>query len=195
MRYINLEGKSIEPVEWIWKVIYRPTAEAMKIATEKSQARTKELMLEFNQRLGEMEARKADPKDIYTLREEYDIMIAQGVPPVREELVQYAKDGKYHYFAEIEQSRVEHFIMQKFSDPKQSFTMVIEPGMVIFHRYLKTHPYYLPADKEVRTFYFGWEKKIFGRKHKVCNHILPDGRIVQSIENNLDLVNTFNIGR
>lgn len=108
------------------------------------------------------------------------------------EFHQFGGDGSFHKFDEIDWSKAQIFTMYRYDDMSKNFSIVIEPGMKIFHFYRNVKPHYL--DHFVRAYVFGFEQKIKGHKAKFFNIIMPDDRVIQSASDNVDLV-SFNIGQ
>lgn len=111
------------------------------------------------------------------------------------ELHQFASDGTFHQFKEIDWSKAQLFTMYRYDDMAKNFTIVVRDGVKIFHKYRNTHPEWEEdQNKTYRTYVFGYQIKTGGKPHTVYNHILPDDRMIQSSEDDVDLV-AFNIGR
>lgn len=92
------------------------------------------------------------------------------------ELKQFAEDGTFHKFVEINQKEVDTFAMFRFEDMTKIFT--IKPnGAQIFHFYRNTI-LNAATDGETRSRAY-----VFGTKTKdeaIYNYILPDDTIIKT---------------
>ena len=90
-------------------------------------------------------------------------------------LKQYDDDGVYHQFKEIDQDKLVLFRMRKFDDTKH-YDLLFQPGMKLIHFYRN---YLLENSKYfTRTFCFGFEKTVNGKKVKMLFTILPNDDII-----------------
>jgi hypothetical protein len=92
------------------------------------------------------------------------------------ELKQFAEDGTFHKFIEINQKEVDIFAMFRFEDMTKIFT-VRPDGAQIFHFYRNS---ILQAgtedEKRTRVYVFGTRTK----DEAIYNYILPDDTIIKT---------------
>lgn len=90
------------------------------------------------------------------------------------ELKQFCEDGTFHQFVEIEQSKVQMFIMYQLENHNKRIDLVTE-GKNIFHFYRHTTFSMLtPEQRKVQVYCFGYKDKDKTAYH----YILPDDRVV-----------------
>lgn len=111
------------------------------------------------------------------------------------ELKQFGDDGIFHQFQEIEQEKVEMFVMYRphtqtyVGGPDKRIDMPVE-GKQIFHFYRNfVFAMGTPMERRARAYCFGWKDRRSGET--VYNFILPDDRLIIS-DKDVDL-NKFNI--
>jgi len=102
-----------------------------------------------------------------------------------EVLKQFADDGTFHQFKEIDQDRLAQFKM--VSDDKPNYTLLFIPGkMKLIHYYKRVRLNILTEDEVFITAYcFGYETKTLGRTNKVNLMILPSGETIICEDTNL----------
>ena len=105
------------------------------------------------------------------------------------ELHQFDRAGTFHRLSEIKQSEVKLWILYCPSNPKKRIDIVVPEGARLIHKYRKIRPFYL--EHFVQVYLFGYRTGKSEYKYHY-NYILPDDRIVQSTEDNIDLT-LFNI--
>lgn len=187
MQYIKInEDGTEEKVElerWVWGVVYKPTQEAYDLAKQKKQERDERIATD----IAELQKQGGRDARISQLRAEMQIPIE----PVKKELHQFSEDGTFHSIGEIEQEKVEMFVMYK-PDMSARIDMPVFDGMRIIHKYKNSKPWYLP--KFVRTYMFGYKYQPDESKPAQYhfNFILPDDRIVTSPIESIDLTR-FNL--
>ena len=104
------------------------------------------------------------------------------------ELHQFGNDGIFHQFQEIEQDKVEMFVMIS-ADGKKRIDMPVE-GKQIFHFYRKfMFEAATPNERRETVYCFGYKDKENGAT--AYHFILPDDRIIIS-DKDVD-VTKFNI--
>ncbi len=92
------------------------------------------------------------------------------------ELKQFGDDGQFHQFREIDQGKVEMFVMYKLEDPDKRIDMVVA-GKQIFHIYrITVLNANTPHERKSKVYVFGWRDPETRSTH--YNYILPDDRIV-----------------
>lgn len=84
-------------------------------------------------------------------------------------------NGIFHQFKEIDQDRLERFIMHSAEDSTKLYVIHITPGMRLIHYYRNT---VLNAGTEleerIRAYCFGYAETIEGRSRKTIIQIYPD---------------------
>ena len=94
-------------------------------------------------------------------------------------LKQFADDGIFHQFAEIDQTRLAVFKMVSRVHPQRYTLLFTDPSMKLVHFYRNT---VLNAgtkdEKRIRYYCFGYEKKVGSGVQKVIMMIAPDGSLV-----------------
>lgn len=102
------------------------------------------------------------------------------------ELHQFGEDGVFHQFREIDQSRVQMFVMYSPADGRR-YDLVVSPEMKLIHFYrnIRTPD---TGGKFVKVYVFGYEKNIDGRNQQVLNFIMPDDRIVMADTDKISLL-------
>lgn len=120
------------------------------------------------------------------------------------ELHQFADDGIFHRFSEIEQNRVKLFVMYRFGDLTRRIDMPIaDPESTqIFHFYRNfMFDVGTEAEKKVKVYVFGWKKMIkkhikgnlfFEEEVATYHYILPDNRIITS-DQDVQKLSSFNL--
>jgi hypothetical protein len=97
------------------------------------------------------------------------------------ELKQFDDEGIFHRFAEIDQSKVQMFIMYLHSNPFKRIDMPISPEapVQLFHFYRNIVKQTLIGEEvkeeRVRLYVFGWKEK---GKSSSYHFILPDDRLI-----------------
>lgn len=116
---------------------------------------------------------------------EEQIKLAQvnHTEPERDELHQFSSDGTFHQFSEVDQDRVQLFVVYRLDNPSKRIDIVKQEGEVFFAKYRNVKPFY--CDYFVRVYMFG-VKKPDGTYQN--NFILPDDRLIQTSKDNVDLV-------
>lgn len=102
------------------------------------------------------------------------------------ELHQFDKDGIFHQFKEINQAEVKMFTMYN-TDPNSNarFDILCEGEVQFFHFYRN---FILENDTvRIKVYVFGWKEKETGASS--YNYIFPDGRILSSNKDRLQLLN------
>lgn len=180
------DGVEVEAERWGWGVIYFATPEQAKEAEIEEMERNKGLVIERNQAMVAARKANATKEAIESIVCDYQLKMAQRIEPERYELHQFDANGIFHNIAEIDWSRVQHFIMRPVlvlegKEPAQMICIETKPDMQIFHVYKRfklatgygTH-------REVMIYCFGWKNKRTGSA--IYNYILPDDRIITSSE-------------
>ena len=91
-------------------------------------------------------------------------------------LKQYDEKGVFHRFKEIDQPKLAVFRMRRFDNEKKHYDLIFSKGMKLVHFYRN---YFLRNGKYfLRTFCFGYERKINGKNIKMIITILPDDTII-----------------
>lgn len=91
-------------------------------------------------------------------------------------LWQFAFDGTFHAFSEIQLSKLTAFIMSKADDPARRIEIPIGRGMKPFLFYRNRRLNIGQEDERTERIYcFGWKT---GKKSGAWFYILPDDRIV-----------------
>jgi len=99
------------------------------------------------------------------------------------ELRQFENTGKFHQIKEIKMSKVKLFTMHRSDDIKKRIDLVVMPDMQIFHFYRNIK--LAGTDHFIKVYVFGYKIR---KTSKTCYHfILPDGRLIISNVNNIDL--------
>ena len=96
-------------------------------------------------------------------------------------LQQFGDDGIFHQVGEIEQEKVRIFCMYPSDGSGPGFDLVVPKGGKVLHKYRQ---YVFHAEKEkkmVKIYVFGYKMG----NHYHYNFIMPDGRLIQSIEENI----------
>lgn len=177
------------PLErWAWGVIYVPTLEAKNEAMEATEEYRIKIRA-LRERAIEIAENDGESRDmIHKLKKEYDAQLALTIEPRREELKQFGNDGMFHKFAEIDQSRVEMFIMYKPDDLTKRIDMPAH-GVQFFHFYRNLILRFgTPEERRLRVYVFGYRNGDTAAYH----FILPDDRIIISNKDNVEL-ERFNI--
>jgi len=184
------KGKiEVEQEAWEWGVLYRPTAEQIKIGnsikaadTEKQKDALRELKNRRAKLTSNVDAFKREYDTINKEISDIEHLIELPAQYEQDELHQFGNDGVFHRVGEIEQHRVELFSLFKAdSIMTNRIDLVFTKGMRIIYKYRNVKPYYL--DDYVKIYMFGY--KLDGRYH--YNFVLPDDRIIQSSFDNIDL--------
>lgn len=170
-------GEMVDEERWGWGVVYKPTQDAIIKAEQETEARNQQLQRDLNNLIG-----KGKDDEIEVIRFKMKIPIL----PHRAELHQFGSDGKFHQIGEIEQEKVELFVMYKLSDPSKRIDLVLPEGAKIIHKYRNIKPFYKP--NFVKVYMFGYK---LGDQY-AHHFILPDDRIIISNADNVNL-ETFNL--
>lgn len=95
------------------------------------------------------------------------------------ETVENEQDGIYHQFNEIDQSKLDVFIMEKIGDASKRLILPIKPGMKLIHFY-RNIVLNLGTDEEerFRLYCFGYIEKGITEDKKVILEIWPNDEIV-----------------
>lgn len=103
-----------------------------------------------------------------------------------ETLKQFAADGIFHQFAEIDQGRLAMFKMVSPHHPQTYSLLFSDPAMKLIHFYRNT---ILNAGTEfeerTRLYCFGYEKKIGSQTHKIIMMITPSNGLIATEDPNL----------
>ena len=93
-------------------------------------------------------------------------------------LKQFAEDGLFHQFKEIDQTKLAIFKM--VSEGKQDYTLLFDPlRMKLIHYYKKVRLNMGAEDEKFITAYcFGFETKTAGRTSKVNIMLMPSGETI-----------------
>jgi len=85
------------------------------------------------------------------------------------------KEGKYHFFKEIDQENLDHFVMQRADDPTRRFEMKFEKGWDLIH-YYRNKKLNIGTDQEqhIKLYCFGYKEKIGKRSRKTIMQIYPN---------------------
>jgi hypothetical protein len=106
------------------------------------------------------------------------------------ELHQFDSEMKFHQFGEIVQSKVKMFTMYD-SESENRYDIVVDDFMQIFHFYRQViFAGGSPDERRAKVYCFGWKNRITGSN--AYHFILPDGRMVMSSSESIDL-SKFNI--
>ena len=106
------------------------------------------------------------------------------------ELHQFGSKGDFHQIAEIEQDNVRLFVLYQTGDMSKRIDIALPEGAKIIHKYrnfvlnLGTE-----GERHVRVYIFGYKKSASVAHY---NFILPDGRIIQSDTDAIQLTD-FNL--
>jgi hypothetical protein len=107
------------------------------------------------------------------------------------ELHQFADDGIFHQFREIEQERVKMFVMYRLADLTKRIDMPVKPEMQIFHFYRKCHLNVgTESDRWVKVYVFGWKDRLTGATG--YHYILPDGRMIVA-NHDIEIISNYNL--
>ena len=94
-------------------------------------------------------------------------------------LKQFADDGFFHQFAEIDQSRLAIFKMTSKTHPQIYSLVFSPPTMKLIHFYRNTILNAGTSDEHrLRLYCFGYEKKIGSKTHKVIMAITPSNSLL-----------------
>lgn len=192
MEYICTEqngDKTVVPLErWAWGVIYVPTLEAKTQAVEAT-AEYRANIRAMRDRAIEIAEKDGESNDmVRKLKKQYDAQLELAIEPKREELKQFGADGVFHRFAEIDQSKVEMFVMYKPDDPTKRIDMPVH-GVQLFHFYRNLILRFgTPEERRLRVYVFGYKNG----DNSAYHFILPDDRIIISNKDNVEL-ERFNI--
>lgn len=94
-------------------------------------------------------------------------------------LKQFADDGVFHQFKEIDQSRLAVFKMISSSFP-QVYALPFNPKtMKLIHYYMRTGLNVgTPQFVEIKSYVFGYESKVLFKNVKHLTVIIPNGEVV-----------------
>jgi len=130
------------------------------------------------ERLERVEKVKDNAEAVANLNNHFDILMQAPIDCLRDELHQFGPDGKFHQFAEIDQDKVEMFVMINLEDRTKRFDMSAE-GKQIFHFYRHTiFAGGTPLERRAKVYCFGWKDKETGAT--AYHWIMPDDRLVIS---------------
>lgn len=95
------------------------------------------------------------------------------------------KTKRFHQFKEIDQSRLNRFVMRAWHT-NQLFSVLFTPGMKLIHFYrIAVLEVGTPNERRVKFYFFGFEKKVAGRVSKSLMFI--------DVKDNLHLADTGEI--
>lgn len=101
------------------------------------------------------------------------------------ELQQFSPDGNFHRIGEIDQEKAILYVLYKPEQPEKQIQIVPQKGTKIIHKYRNIRP--AGRTDFIRIYIFGTHYHINGEAQYHYNYVLPDDRIIQSREDNLDL--------
>jgi hypothetical protein len=100
------------------------------------------------------------------------------------ELHQFGDDGTFHQIGEVDQNQIKMAVLYKTDDMKKRIDIPWREGMKLIHKY-RNFIFEVGTEKERKARII-----IFGYKYQDqfnLNYVLPDDRIVQSPEDDVDL--------
>lgn len=102
------------------------------------------------------------------------------------EMLQFDPAGIFHRIGEIDQAQVKTFVLIGSFDRTRRIDIAVPEGARLIHKYRHFRLNVgTPQYREVKVYIFG----IKHQGHYFYNFVLPDGRIVQSIDEDLQLTN------
>lgn len=104
------------------------------------------------------------------------------------EIRQFGNDGIFHQIGEVEQDRVSIFVLYNTERPQEQngrIDILVPRGARLIHKYRNiVLNFGTEGVRQVRVYIFGWKK---GNEYHI-NFVLPDGRIVQSDRDDVDMM-------
>ncbi len=102
------------------------------------------------------------------------------------ELHQFDNSGVFHRIGEVDQDRVSLFVLYKSIDMGKRIDIVVPEGARLIHKY-RNYVFNAgtPQESKARVYVFGYRSG----KHYHYNFVLPDDRIVQSVDDEVKLTN------
>lgn len=83
--------------------------------------------------------------------------------------------GVFHQFKEIDQSKLDAFVMENLENPALSYTIHFAPGMRLIHYYRNTVLNAGTEDEQrFKAYCFGYAESVEGRARKTILQIWPD---------------------
>lgn len=186
------DGESIViPVErWAWKVVYKPTEAQLARATQETIARRDEILKQGDKSLKALKKKGATDEEVSALRYSIQEDASVEIQPVCDEIRQFANDGTFRQFCEIDHSRAASFTMYRLDRALKQHTLVIgdSEDLQLFHfvRNIVLSANTL-NEKRYRIYVFGAKNKVTGSM--TYTYIMPDDRIVCSSSDIADLTN------
>lgn len=183
------ETTDIPLEKWAWRVVYKPTEAQLKLAKEETIRRNNDLRrisqakVKAMKNAGASEAQLAEEQLLLERATEKD------VPPVCDEFKQFADDGTFHQMQEIDQQRVQIFIMYRPDRTLKQYSIFVdEEQNVQFFQLWRNIVLRASAHDEIRhrIYVYGMKDKESGQT--VYNYILPDDRLVTSSRDIADIV-------
>jgi hypothetical protein len=189
MKYIYIENgikKEIKPETWVWGVIYKPTEDQLQTAIAQKTARDEIARVERNTQLDKANKKGLLKRVEARVYERYNKAIQTPVRPEFDDLHQFGDDGIFHRVGEIDQDRIFIASLYKFGKMKERIDIPFRPGYKLIHKYVNVHvsARMKNLNETVRAYVFGY--KFEGKEY--LNYILPDGRIVMSPDQSVDLI-------
>jgi len=84
----------------------------------------------------------------------------------------------FHQFKEIEQEKLETFVMQSYEDITKRYEIHMSDGMRPIHFYRNTvFNAATKHEKRIRTYMFGFQETVGGKNRKTLLQILPNDMI------------------
>lgn len=104
-------------------------------------------------------------------------------------LKQFAEDGVFHQFIEIDQSKLAVFKMVSSKYPQVYTLLFSDPTMKLIHFYRNTVLNAgAPGEEHLKTYCFGYEKAIGGKVQKVILMITPNNGLIVTEEPSLAVI-------
>jgi hypothetical protein len=93
------------------------------------------------------------------------------------------KTFTFHQFKEIDQTRLDIFVMQSLRDPRKIYALHFKPWMKLIHAYRHTVLNVgTPDEIRFKTYRFGYEESVNGRRRKTIFTIYPDDTLHMDTE-------------
>lgn len=103
---------------------------------------------------------------------------------------QFSDNGDYHFFREIDQSKLSNLTMRSSVNPDKIFTVTFHKGLKLIHYYNDYTIDLLNSKKSVRVYCFGYSQIVKDPKPReilTLNMILPNDYLITTDDKNIKL--------